>query len=432
MKQLLKKIIPPFVFTIYHWLLAQLAAYYYAYPSTKMTVIGVTGTNGKSTTVNLLAKFIEEAGFKVGFATTINFKVGVREWLNEEKMTMLGRFKLQKLLYQMTESGCRYAIIETSSEGIKQFRHLGIDYDILIFTNLTPEHTESHGSFANYKKSKLRLFKNLERARKKYKKIVANIDDQHATDFLNFRVTDKIGFSLSKTESKSADKVFTATNIKINDKGSEFDIRERHFHLNLIGRFHIYNSLAAVATAKSMGIDIKTCAAALKKIKSIPGRVEFIDEGQPFKVLVDYAPEPESLKQLYQAIDRLKYKKLIHVLGSAGGGRDTTRRPILGQMAATKADIIIVTNEDPYDDDPMEIINDVAAGAVKVAQVTGKSLYKILDRREAINKSLSLAKDNDLVLVTGKGSEQALCVAGGHKIAWDDRVVIREELKKIK
>ncbi|MFW0862725.1 MAG: Mur ligase family protein [Candidatus Komeilibacteria bacterium] len=431
MKSLIKKIIPSFVFSFYHWLLAQLAAYYYAYPSTKMTVIGVTGTNGKSTTVNMLAACIEEAGFKVGFATTINFKIGVREWLNEEKMTMLGRFKLQKLLYQMAENDCRFALIETSSEGIKQFRHTGIDYDVLVFTNLTPEHLEAHGSFDNYKKSKLKLFKHLERANKKYKKIIANIDDKHHADFLNFRVTDKIGFTTKDNTSKAVDKIFAAKNIVSNDKGSTFDIEDRHFHLNLIGDFQVYNALAAATAAKSVGIDFKVSGAALKKIKSIPGRVEFINENQPFKILVDYAPEPEALKKLYQGLDSLKYKKLIHVLGSCGGGRDIARRPILGQMAATKADVIIITNEDPYDDDPQKIIDDVAAGASKVAQVTGKSIYKILDRRAAINKALSIAKEDDLVLVTGKGAEQAICVAGGKKLAWDDREVIREELKRI-
>jgi len=431
MKNLVKKLIPSSVLNIYHWLLAQFAAYYYAYPSTKMTVIGVTGTNGKSTTVNLLSHCIEEAGFKVGFATTINFKVGVREWLNEEKMTMLGRFKLQKLLYQMAENDCRFAIIETSSEGIKQFRHTGIDYDVLVFTNLTPEHIESHGSFENYKNSKLKLFKHLERANKKYKKIIANLDDKHANDFLNFHVTDKIGFTMKNKTSDIVNKTYSAIDIHCDDHGSSFTIADRKFHLNLIGEFQVYNALAAAAAAKSIGIDFKISASALKKIENIPGRVEFINEKQNFKVLVDYAPEPESLKKLYEALNSIKYKKLIHVLGSCGGGRDVARRPILGQMAATKADIIILTNEDPYDDDPEKIIEDVAAGASKIAQVTGKSVYKITDRRAAIKKALSLAKEDDLVLVTGKGAEQAICVAGGKKIAWDDREVIREELSKL-
>lgn len=432
MKKIIKKLFPKFLFSVYHWLLAQLAVYYYAYPSKKMTVIGVTGTNGKSTTVIMLGKILEETGFKVGYATTINFKVADKEWMNDQKMTMLGRFKLQKLLYQMVQADCKYAIIETSSEGIEQFRHIGIDYDTLVFTNLTPEHIESHGSFANYKKAKLKIFKRLANSNKKNKKIIANIDDQYAADFLNFRVTDKIGFSTKTNTSTIVNKTLQAENIETTNMGSEFDIGNKHFSLNLLGKVHVYNALAAISAVQSLGIGLEYSAKALKEIKSIPGRTEFIDEGQNFKVLVDYAPEPESLKQLYKSLDNVKYNKLIHILGSCGGGRDKDRQPILGQMAATKADTIIITNEDPYDDDPMTIINNVATGAQKIAQITGKTVYKILERREAIIKALQIAKPDDLVLITGKGSEQAMCIAGGKKIPWDDRQVMREELKNIK
>ncbi|MFW0838125.1 MAG: Mur ligase family protein [Candidatus Komeilibacteria bacterium] len=430
-KVVAKKIIPQWIFTIYHWLLAELAALLYRYPSKKMTVIGVTGTNGKSTTVNLLGRCLTEAGFRVGWATTINFKIGSREWLNTAKMTMLGRFQLQKILRQMADANCRFAIIETSSEGIKQYRHLGIDYDVLVFTNLTPEHIEAHGSFANYKTAKLKLFRHLEKTKKKYKKIIANLDDKHAADFLNFHVSDKIGFSLTGKESKLVDNTYQAINIASDANGSHWQIDDRQFHISLVGRFHIYNATTAAVAAKALGIDFKTSANALKKITSIPGRMEFINTGQNFLALIDYAPEPEALKNLYQAIDKIQYKKLIHVLGSCGGGRDRARRPILGQMAATKADIIIITNEDPYDDDPNEIIKEVADGADNVARLSGKKVYQIEDRREAIAKAVSLAKPNDLVLITGKGAEQAICVAGGKKIPWDDRNVLREEIEKL-
>ncbi|MFH1668230.1 MAG: UDP-N-acetylmuramyl-tripeptide synthetase, partial [Candidatus Komeilibacteria bacterium] len=395
------------------------------------TIIGVTGTNGKSTTVVMLGKILEEAGNKVGFATTINFKVADKEWLNDQKMTMLGRFKLQKLLKDMTKANCKYAVIETSSEGIKQFRHLGIDYNVLVFTNLTPEHIESHGSFDNYKKAKLKIFKNLGKTNKNKKTIIANIDDQHAADFLSFNVTNKIGFSTKTNTSELVNKVYSAKDIAITNIGSEFKVNDQKFSLNLLGKVHIYNALAAISTAKSLGVDLEISKTALEKIKSIPGRAEFIDEGQSFKVLVDYAPEPESLKQLYTSLDNIEYNKLIHILGSCGGGRDKDRQPLLGQMAATKADTIIITNEDPYDDDPMTIINNVAKGAEKVGQITGKTIYKIVERKEAIAKALKIAKSNDLVLITGKGSEQAMCIAGGKKIPWDDRQIVREELKKL-
>lgn len=183
MKNLLKKIIPKSCLFFYHKLLAILAAYAYNFPSRKMVVIGVTGTNGKTTVCNMIAKILEEAGYKVGLTTTANFKIGEKEWINATKQTMQGRFKLQKLLHRMAEAGCKYAIIETSSEGIAQSRHWGISYDVAVFTNLTPEHIESHGSFEKYKEAKGKLFKSLKQKnarteKKENKKVsIVNLDD---------------------------------------------------------------------------------------------------------------------------------------------------------------------------------------------------------------------------------------------------------------
>ncbi|MCK4745373.1 UDP-N-acetylmuramyl-tripeptide synthetase, partial [Candidatus Parcubacteria bacterium] len=345
---------------------------------------------------------------------------------------------LQKSLSQMVKNGCRYAIIETSSEGIKQFRHIGINYDILVFTNLTPEHIESHGGFENYKKAKLKLFRHLEKSNRKTmggkkirKTIIANLDDKHYPEFLNFKIDKKIGYSLDEKFKKI--NALTASNIKLNLNGSDFEINKTRFHINLLGEFNIYNSLAAVAVGLSQRIPMQQAKKSLRKIESIPGRMEIINKGQNFTVMVDYAPEPESMKQLYKFI--LDFKKegtrIIHILGSCGGGRDIARRPVLGKIAGEKADFAIITNEDPYDDDPQEIIDQVAEGAIYAGKTLNKNLFKILDRGEAIKKGISLAQKNDLVLITGKGSEQAICIADGEKIPWDDREVVMEELKKI-
>lgn len=425
MKSLIKKLIPKNLLSQYHKILAVLAKIIYNNPSKKMIIIGVTGTNGKSTTVMMIAKILEEAGHKVGVTSTALFKVAEKEWLNDKKMTMLGRFALQKLLKDMVKAGCQYAVIETSSEGIKQFRHLGIHYDVAVFTNLTPEHIEAHGSFENYKKAKLELFKKLEseKPKKQIKKvIIVNADDQHAKDFVNFKVDEKLEFG---TDNKDVDLKY---------QGIFFEVNNIDFDLNLFGKFNIYNSLAAITVAQSQGIDLGVCKKALEKIKSIPGRMEFIDEGQDFKVLVDYAPEPASIKQLYQTIKdhKITNGKIIHVLGSCGGGRDKARQPVLGRIAAENAQYVIVTNEDPYDDDPQKIIDSVAQGAISTGKKLNEDLFKILDRREAIKKSLSLAQANDLVLVTGKGSEQAICIQGGKKIPWDDRQVVKQEIRNLK
>lgn len=182
MKKLLKKLIPDFIFSIYHWKLAFFGALIYGFPSRKLKVIGVTGTKGKTTTCNLLAQILQEAGFKTGMATTVNFRIGEREWINEYKQTMLGRFRLQKLLRQMVREGCRYAVIETSSEGILQYRHRFVDYSVAVFTNLSPEHIERHGSFENYRAAKLKLFEKV--ARKKDGVGVYNLDDPSVKYFL--------------------------------------------------------------------------------------------------------------------------------------------------------------------------------------------------------------------------------------------------------
>ncbi len=430
----IKKFIPSPAIGLYHRLLAVLANLYYGRPSEKMMVIGVTGTNGKSTTVMLVAKILEEAGYKVGATSTAIFKIAEKEWLNDKKMTMLGRFALQKFLKQMVAAGCQYAVVETSSQGIEQFRHLGIHYDIGVFTNLTPEHIEAHGGFENYKNAKLKLFRKIERAGHKNiktlkhknksvdKVIVVNGDDKYAEEFLNFKVDQKIIYQLPVTGCRLPSVVASDLFFKAN--GVSFKIKDTGFNLHLFGRFNVYNSLAAIAVAQSQGIDLATCRTALEKVQSLPGRMEFVAKGHDFKVLIDYAPEPEGLKQLFATISVHKIAgngRIIHVFGSCGGGRDRARRPILGQISAQNADFSIVTNEDPYDDDPLSIINEVAEGVIQEGKIQDETLFKVLDRREAIKKALNLAKKGDLVLLTGKGSEQAICVAGGRKVAWDER-----------
>jgi len=432
---LIKKLIPKGALSAYHKSLAILSALVYGSPSEKLIVIGVTGTNGKSTSVALISKVLESSGAKVGSTSTIGFKIAEREWLNDKKMTMLGRFQLQKILKQMVDADCKYAVIEVSSEGIKQYRHLGINFDYAVFTNLTPEHLESHGGFENYKKAKGKLFEHLTRRKKtknqKNKKtIIANLDDKYAEYFLSFKADKKIGFSV---ENENADLV--AKNVQVTTDGTSFEIKGTKIDLKLIGAFNVENAMPAVAVGMEEGIDLEKIKQGLESVKVVPGRMESIDEGQNFSVIVDYAPEPASMEKLYQTLTLINQStnqpinQLIHVLGSCGGGRDKARRPILGKMAGENADIVIITNEDPYDDDPMGIINDVAVGALEAGKKLDENLYKILDRKEAIEKALNLAKEGDLVLVTGKGSEQRMAVAGGKYVEWDDRDVIRQILK---
>lgn len=417
--------------SFYHWLLAKIAAIYYRHPSDELIVIGVTGTNGKTTTVNFISQILECLGQKNGLASTVNFKVADKEWLNDKKMTMLGRFQTQKLLRQMVDRGCRYAIIETSSQGIDQYRHSGINYDVVVFTNLTPEHIEAHGGFKNYRAAKEKLFYHLAKSKKKKIKssvvdkiIISNIDDDE-TDRLRKIVVDQFityGFN------NSCD--YQGKHILLDDGLAALEIENHIIKTKILGKFNNYNLLAALVTARILGFNIEETSDC--HISGVPGRQEFIDNKGKFKILVDYAPEPQSLKHLYKAIELLPKQRLIHVLGSCGGGRDLARQPILGELAGQKANIVIITNEDPYDDDPQEIVDNVASGAIKAGKELDNNLFKVLDRREAIEKALVLAEDDDLVLITGKGAEQFICGANGQKIKHDDRQVVRELLKNLK
>lgn len=459
----IKKIIPVGIFKalqpIYHFVLSSLAAVSFRFPSENLIVIGVTGTTGKTTTVFLIAKMLASAGYKVGYTSTAMFSDGNKEWLNDKKMTMVGRFFTQNILRDMVKNGCQYAIVETTSEGVRQFRHRFINYDILVFTGLYPEHIESHGGFENYKKAKGQLFAHLKKCGAKYaddgknikrnlsglkktelnkikKTIVANLDDEHVDYFLDFWAEEKIGYTQTRKQENASTSSTRARNnfieyggITSSEKGIGFEVLDTKIQLQLLGEFNAVNSMAAVCVGLSQNISLAEIRSGLEKIKGVPGRLENINEGQDFTVMVDYAFEPNAVAKLYETVEDMPHNKIIHVLGSCGGGRDVSRRSVLGRIAGERADIVVVTNEDPYDDDPRMIIDQVAEGALAQGKKEGENLFKIVDREEAIKKAISLAEEGDVVLVTGKGSEQAICVADGEKIAWDDREVARKALK---
>lgn len=432
MKLYIKKVIPAVFIRWYHWSLSYLGAFLYGFPSQKIIVVGVTGTNGKSTTVNLISQVLEEAGYQVGLCSTYRYKVGKEEWINETKITMPGRFRLQKLLNQMVKAGCNYAVIETSSEGIKQYRHKNINYDVSVFTNLTPEHIESHGSFENYKQAKGKLFQSFGRRKEfggiKIQKVsVVNLDDQHSDFFLNFPADQKYGYGIKKQEAggRKLDRIIRAQKVQLEVSGVRFTVQDQKFQLKLLGKFNVYNALAVITVGISQGIDWEKIKKTLEKITEIPGRMEVIDEGQNFTVIVDYAHEPAGLESVYKIITSFPHQKIISVLGSQGGGRDKQKRPVLGQLAGKYTDHIIVTNEDPYNDDPQEIIDDVANG---ISPIANRPVEKILDRRQAIKRAINLAQERDIVIITGKGAEKNMVVTGGKKIPWDDRKTVRELL----
>ncbi|MCF7860047.1 UDP-N-acetylmuramyl-tripeptide synthetase [Patescibacteria group bacterium] len=466
----IKKLIPlqafKFLQPVYHFLMAYVAALYYNFPSRKLLIIGVTGTTGKTTTVYLLSRLLSENGYKAGYTSTAQFNNGEKEWLNDKKMTMPGRFFLQKNLRKMIKNDCRVAIVETTSQGIEQFRHRFINYDLLVFTNLYPEHIEAHGGFENYKKAKGKLFSHLARCKSKYfdsdnkvvigasglkqtelrkikKTIIVNGDDEQASYFLSFAAERKCVYTSNEKlrvenlnlnnqeEIKPVPEIFLYQSLFSGAEGSDFQFLNNHYHLPVLGSYNVYNAVAALSIAEALGIESKKTLESLSKIKTVAGKMEKIEAGQNFTVLVDYAFEPKALAALYENLKHFNYQHLIHILGSTGGGRDQSRRQILGNLAGKEADIVIVTNEDPYDEDPQIIIDQVAAGAENADKEPDKSLFKVLDRREAFRLAFKLAQADDLVLITGKGAEQYICAKNGHKIPWDDRKVAREELANL-
>jgi len=421
MKEFIKKLSPVFFLDTYHFILAFLGALIYRFPSKNIKIIGVTGTNGKSTTVHLITKILETAGFRVATLSSISFKINKKEWPNTLRMTMPGRLQIQKFLRQAVDSKCQYAVLEVTSEGIKQYRHKFINFEVAVFTNLTPEHIEAHGSFENYKRAKGKLF----RATKNIH--VINIEDENKEYFLKFPAKEKYGFGIKKQESgikNKFNKTLEAKEIKLRENSASFIIHNSLFNIHLMGSFNLYNALAAICVGLSQDVSLKICQRALERVTGIPGRMELVIS-KPFKVFVDYAFTPNALEKVYRVIrENFNPKKMICVFGSCGGGRDKWKRPVLGKIAAQYCDEIIITNEDPYDENPMEIVEQVAQGTQGKAK-------KILDRREAIREALKLAKQGDTVVITGKGCEPSICVAGGKRIPWDDRKVTREEFKKL-
>jgi UDP-N-acetylmuramoyl-L-alanyl-D-glutamate--2,6-diaminopimelate ligase len=430
-KKIIKKIIPQFILNWYYQFFPLLGGILYRFPSTRIIVIGITGTNGKSTTVQLMTDILKQAGISVASMSSVRFQIKEEVSKNKLKMTMPGRFKLQKFLRQAVNNGCQYAILEVTSEGIKQFRHKFINFKTVIFTNLEKEHIESHGSFENYKQAKKKLF-NIPNI----KTSIINLDDSYADFFLDSPIKEKWGYGIkskiqdqkSKIESQNL-KIVKAEEMQLFNDHSEFTVKGQKFSIPLIGEFNIYNSLAAISFGLSQGIGLDTMAKALEKTEGVSGRMEFVIK-EPFRVVVDYAHTPRALENVYKTLSITKLqddsKKLICVLGSCGGGRDKWKRPVFGSLASQYCDEIILTNEDPYDEDPFKIIEQVAEGIPK------EIIYKnIFDRREAIKTALNMALPGDTVAITGKGGEPWICVAGGNKIPWDDRQVVREELTKV-
>ena len=430
----IKKLIPQQFINNLHYIEALAASFAYRNPSRHMIVIGVVGSKGKTTLANLLWAALSGDGSKVGLVGTANIRIGELEKLNPYHMTMPGRHHLQKILKQMEAADCKYAIMEVPSEGQAQWRHVGIHFDMLIFTNVTRELMASH----NYSLDILhthnqRVFQQLEKKKQKVVKgriqpkiLIANADAEHFSQYFDHLADIKRSYSLTQKSD------YRATRLQADALGTSFVINKQAYHIGIPGTVNVSNAAGAIAAALELGHSAHSIAQGFDKLSSIPGRMERIDLGQPFTVIVDYAHEETGMQALMDGAQLMakRSKKIITLLGAEGGGRDEVKRPIMGEIAMRGSDYVVLTNVDPYRDDPEKIIDDIAVGVEKAGGKLDATYFRVTDRRTGIRQALKLAQAGDVVFITGKGSEQSI-VIDGKKSQWDDRKVVREELKKI-
>ena len=390
---------------IYHFCLAWLGNIVYGFPSQKLFVLGVTGTKGKSTTLELINAILETAGKKTALLSSVRFQIDKSVEKNATSMTMPGRFFIQRFLRKAVNAGCEYALIEVTSQGILQHRHKFINFNAVMYTNLRPEHIEAHGSFEKYRQAKVSLFDRVARSSSKPSKLFfVNEGDPYNQYFVS--AANGSGEVRYFSRENFIEKELNGGREKIGDW--------------LSSDFNLENAAAAAAFAESQGIDWPLIKKTLRSFGGVPGRMEVIQE-QPFKVVIDYAHTPDSLEKVYRALSN--NSKLICVLGAAGGGRDKWKRPRMGKIASKYCREVILTNEDPYDEQPEEILEQIAVGCDGNAKT-----QKILDRREAIKTALEVARKGYTVAITGKGSEAWMHVANGKKIPWNERKTVEELL----
>ena len=465
----MRKIIPQSLKNVYHLFQAVFANICFGFPSRRLKAIGVTGTNGKTTTVQMVAKILEKTDLKVAVASTINFKIDKMDWVNATKFTTLSSWRLQKHLREAVRAGCEYAIIEVTSHALDQNRVWGVDFDVAVITNITREHLDYHETMEEYAKTKEKLFMQI--SKKIGGTIIVNLNMEFAENFLKYGADKKYGYFLETQNPRCLPEkdveIVIARNIEKTLSGSEFMVERENFILQIPGEFNIENALAAVCTGLSQRVSLEKISSALGELKGVPGRMENIENSQGLNILVDYAVTPDSLEKLYTYLEGTKKEgsKIIAVFGSCGE-RDRGKRPIMGEIVAKHTDYAIVTNEDPYGEDPVSIVNEIFRGVVghkveeqipnfqfsilnfqtnpksqdKKIQNTkykipdtkteGVDAFRILDRREAIKTALQIAKPGDIVVVTGKGAEEMMAV-GNKRIPWNDPKVIREVLQEL-
>lgn len=434
-----KKYIPKSILNFYHYLWALSGAIKYKFPSKKIIIIGVTGTKGKTTTCYLIHYILNKLGIKTALSSSQYFYIGESKKENLSRITMPGRWFLQSFLDSAVKENCEVAVIEVTSEGLMQNRHKFIDFDIVIFLNIHPEHIEHHKGFENYKKAKGKLFQALMKGTRKTlrgeiirKTIIANYDDYEVDYFLSFPAENKITFGLEGRPEKLnhlqiiKHKMYqTKTKFILNEDNTVYETK-------LIGKQNLYNILGALCALKALNIPLKSVKDILKECEPLPGHFEIIP-GKNFKVIIDYAHTPESISELYKNIWNIfKPKRLLCLISSAGGIRDKWKRPVIGEIAAKYCNLIVISNEDPFDEDPIKIMKDIEFGVKRyLKEYDFEKTYKIIeDRKEAIEFLIKQAEKNDIVVLTGKGAEPTIETKNG-SINWNEKEIVLSILNNL-
>lgn len=408
--------------------LADLAAEFFDHPTATLNVAAVTGTDGKTTTVRLVSDVLEAAGACTGYATTVDFKLADHAWRNETRQSTQEAVELQEFCAELLVAGGTWGILEATSHALALRKIRGIDVDVAIFTNLSPEHLDFHGTLQAYLEAKGILFEMLPRGRDKGipKTAVLNADDPHwrylADRAAGARVISYGIDALADVQATVLAADASGSRIALTAFGDSVELR-----LPLVGRFNVHNALAATGAGLAAGATLAQCRDALARAMPVRGRMERIDAGQPFTVIVDYAHTPESLENVLALLRPLTSGKLIAVFGSAGE-RDRSKRPKLAAVAARYADHFVITQEDPRLEDPARILTEIEAGARDAGKRRGADYQVIADRAEAIATAIAGAADGDTVLLAGKGHEGSIIV-GEAKLPWDEAGTARAALR---
>ncbi|MGJ3237640.1 MAG: UDP-N-acetylmuramoyl-L-alanyl-D-glutamate--2,6-diaminopimelate ligase [Anaerolineae bacterium] len=407
--------------------LGYLAAAYHNFPSRDLTVIGVTGTNGKTTTTHMLHSILKHAtGGKAGFISTIGADFGVQSADTGLHVTTPTAPEIQHYLAQMRDAGLTHVVLEMTSHGLDQGRLVGVDLDVAVITNVTHEHLDFHGSFEAYRAAKGRMFAMLGESYAKPdtpKISILNADDDSYAHYQQFSADQMVSYSIHN------DADFQANRINHAPQATYFFIGRRKYSLSLVGQFNIYNALAAIATTATMGVDDQHIKQGLRDIQTVSGRMERVDEGQDYVAIVDFAHTPDALEKALQAGHTMlgTDNRLITVFGSAGL-RDVQKRFLMAEVSARLSDMTILTAEDPRTESLDSILNMMAEGCRASGGVEGQNFIRVPDRGQAIYEACQMAQPGDLVMVCGKGHEQSMCF-GTIEYPWDDRVALREALR---